>query len=436
MACLRRTHRTHKRSQVPSINMPKISKRRQLTGCLRRGPKRDHNSHSRSMHLTSLGVDYRHRLHNTIAENSSTARSALQTIPLLALFNFLVRTQVINLPNPGAALVISVLLLLQQLRFQRHHSFFWRLMRLNTLYHDIPYEEKDANAPCRMPRQNIRLASWSTQECYDFTGFTHPQLIRLYRLFGLLQIAALWNDGFIRVPSRGGKYLRFHPEEMFLFMMTKMRTGYSNKNLCDLIFGGHYSVWTYGCPWMLHHLDDKYVHIVGHQGLSRFVGLFQRFFLAIQQYTRKTTTHHFNDGTAAEHSGLNYLPFSLFGFIDCSIFQINRPYAGPNGDFVGSPRRPEHHDAQRAVYTGYKKFHGIKIETVHLPNGISTVFVPVFSRPHDVNGVLQMSGLDRFLHVIQQGANHIYSLLGDGVYNQAGLLCKFKFFVMTLLSHL
>ena len=130
----------------------------------------------------------------------------------------------------------------------------------------------------------------------------------------------------------------------------------------------------------------------------------------------------------------NYLPFSLFGFIDCSIFQINRPYAGPNGDFVGSPRRPEHHDSQRAVYTGYKKLHGIKIETVHLPNGISTVFGPVSARPHDVNGVLQMSGLDRFLHVIQQGANHIYSLLGDGVYNQAGLLCKFKFFVMTLRS--
>jgi hypothetical protein len=30
--------------------------------------------------------------------------------------------------------------------------------------------------------------------------------------------------------------------------------------------------------------------------------------------------------------------------------------------------------AQRAVYTGYKKLHGIKMETVFLPNGISTIF--------------------------------------------------------------
>ena len=44
-----------------------------------------------------------------------------------------------------------------------------------------------------------------------------------------------------------------------------------------------------------------------------------------------------------------------------------------------------------------QKNHGIKVETVLLPNGISTVFGPVSARIHDVGGVMLMSELDDFL---------------------------------------
>ena len=57
-------------------------------------------------------------------------------------------------------------------------------------------------------------------------------------------------------------------------------------------------------------------------------------------------------------------------------------------------------DAQESVYSGWKSLHGIKVETVLLPNGISTVFGPVSARQND-RGTLNLSGLDRFLTLIQ-----------------------------------
>ncbi len=79
--------------------------------------------------------------------------------------------------------------------------------------------------------------------------------------------------------------------------------------------------------------------------------------------------------------------------------------------------------AQRAVYTGYKKCYGLKVETVLLPNGISTVFGPTSARIHDVGGVLQMSGLDAFLVEIQQGKPEVYSAFGESTYNAGYLQC-------------
>jgi hypothetical protein len=51
--------------------------------------------------------------------------------------------------------------------------------------------------------------------------------------------------------------------------------------------------------------------------------------------------------------------------------------SGPNRDYVGAPQKPQQYEIQRSAYTAYKNLHGIKVETVLLPNGISTVFGPV-----------------------------------------------------------
>jgi hypothetical protein len=322
------------------------------------------------------------------------------------------------------ATAINCLLRIQHVRYALNHSRFVRELVLDHKYHDIPLEEEEDHRPTRMPRQDIRFSSWTDQECYDFTSFRKHQLQRIYNLFGLAQLAAQ-HQGFIRVFT-GHEFYKFHPEELFLFFMTKCKTGLSHKVLCDLIFGGHASRWSFGFPHILRYLDKRYEDIIGHQHLERYVDQFPAFYEAIQNYVGRTHTYHFTDGTAEDRTGLQFLPFDIFGFIDCSIYRINRPYSGPDGDYIGAPRRERYYDAQRSVYTGYKKCHGIKVETVLLPNGISTIYGPTSARPSDVPGVIRMSGLDAFLLDLQQGRNHIYSAFGDGVYGANGLNCELQ----------
>ena len=109
---------------------------------------------------------------------------------------------------------------------------------------------------------------------------------------------------------------------------------------------------------------------------------FPSFFESIQERIRQTTTHHFNDDTAEDLTGLRFLPFNIFGFIDCSIYQCRRPFAGPAGDYIGAPHKSQYYRTQQVVCTRYKKLHGVKVETVMLPNGISTIFGPVSARPY------------------------------------------------------
>ena len=75
--------------------------------------------------------------------------------------------------------------------------------------------------------------------------------------------------------------------------------------------------------------------------------------------------------------GINFMPWDVFAFIDDSIDRISTPFSGLRGDYEGAARRAEYADAQQAFYTGYIKAHGIKVETVFLPNGLCTLFGPV-----------------------------------------------------------
>ena len=294
--------------------------------------------------------------------------------------------------------------------------------QLDHLLHDIPPDElEQIRIP---PRQNIRFSSWSDQQCYDKTNFTKDQLIRIYHCFNLEYIAGLnENYGYIRVPTGhtnqyGAQcFYLFNPEELFLYTMMRMKTGDDHTQM-SYVFGGSTKKWSYAWRWIMVYLDTRYENIIGHQGLLRFVDEFPVFYDAIKQKVQRGYYHDVNEnnGTIQYTSGLDFLPFDLFGFIDCSIDAICSPFSGPAGDFEGCGRKPEHDIIQRAFYTGYKKLHGIKVETVFLPNGISTLFGPVSARVPDVSGVLQMSKLNDFLVAIQQNRQHEYQALGDLAY--------------------
>ena len=328
------------------------------------------------MQLSHAEVGFRELLQGFIAVSARIARSAMLAISPVAVTYMLVTggNGVANNQIAPATATAAITVSLLRILFARYANASLRLaqlFRMDYCCHDIPIDEEERCRGSRMPRQNIRIDSWTEQECYDFTSFTGDQLRRIFGLFGLAQLAAQ-TDGYIRVFT-GHEYYRCDPEEIFLLMLTKCRTGKSNRELCDLVFGGNSSRWSFGYPWILVYLDTRYARTISHEKLCDFVDEFPAFYDAINRFIQKPTVHHFNDGSAEECNGLNFLPFSIFGFIDCSIDRISRPFSGPDGDYIGAPRKAMHHAAQRSVYTGYKKCHGIKFETVLLPNGISTV---------------------------------------------------------------
>jgi hypothetical protein len=71
------------------------------------------------------------------------------------------------------------------------------------------------------------------------------------------------------------------------------------------------------------------------------------------------------------------MQWDIFGFIDDSIDRILTPFSGPCGNYEGVARRAKYADAQQAFYSGYVKDHGINVEIIFLPNGLSTLFSPV-----------------------------------------------------------
>ena len=132
------------------------------------------------------------------------------------------------------------------LRFAKH--WFW----LDTHLHDIPVMEDIHPSDRYQARRHVRLHTWNDSKALNFTRFRVDQLIRLYDCFHIAILAD--DEEVIRIPTgktnqrgRACTYC-FHPEELFLFAMTKLATGSSNKALCCFIFGGNETRWSYGYP--------------------------------------------------------------------------------------------------------------------------------------------------------------------------------------------
>ncbi len=83
---------------------------------------------------------------------------------------------------------------------------------------------------------------------------------------------------------------------------------------------------------MLCTLDKRYKHVSGHQGLTRFVGDFPRFHRAIEEYVQREHLHELVDGTMTIVSGINFMPWDVFAFIDDSIDRISTPFSSPRRD--------------------------------------------------------------------------------------------------------
>ena len=390
--------------------MPARAKRRRLNGARRRKAMRKVAANERWMHLPAANVSVRATLQtcwrwSQIACAYSTMMTVLSLVAQgQANMNANMDADAINALVANAALVTA-----------SFASFMHMWMQMDHILHDITPEE-EAQPMSYTAAKHPRIDDLSDPQGKKMTGFCHSQLKRLYRLFDLE--GYLTSIGETHVPiytnfvNQRGLPLRYmiHPEEMFLFLLCKIRTGRTNQSLVDQYFGQDYSRWGFAYIWMLRYLDSRYADIIGYQGLCRYLQHFPRFNEAIEDFVTRDFNRENPDATWDSVPGLRFLPFDIFGWIDDSIDPTCTPFSGPRGDYAGAARREEYAEAQRAVYTGYKKLHGIKVETVFLPNGLTFMFGPVSARQSDV-GVLKMSNLDAFLCFIQRG---IFSILLDG----------------------
>ncbi len=310
--------------------------------------------------------------------------------------------------------------LLRQAAFFAWHVTQWT--SLDVFLFDIPLTEFQYRRAFR-PRVHLCIADLrDDMTAKKMTSFSVSQLRQLYYHFGLREfvLAHIETDLLIGTGhwanGRENCYC-LHPEELFLYMLTKCKTGMTNKKVIDMYFGGDYARWTYGYRWIIFYLDLRYMNTVGHVGLLRFLPQFERFRDAIQQYCQKDRCYHNHQGNVTWVPGLEKLPYIIFGWIEGTIDKVLVPFSGPDGDFDGAPRRAQYIDAQESVYSGWKKLHGIKLEMVLLPNGISTLFGPVSARQND-RGTLNLSGLNRFLTLIQASlpAHRSCMVFGDSIY--------------------
>jgi len=108
--------------------------------------------------------------------------------------------------------------------------------------------------------------------------------------------------------------------------------------------------------------------------------------------------------------------FCIFSFIDNTMFAFSRPGGGP----VRGGEQSERNDKliQQAWWTGWKKLHGMKWQTVDLPNGMNLhVWGPVSVR-HNDSYTLNKSDIEEKLRALQERLEFqvTYKMFGDSAY--------------------
>ena len=106
--------------------------------------------------------------------------------------------------------------------------------------------------------------------------------------------------------------------------------------------------------------------------------------------------------------------FNIFGFIDNTMNATCRPGGGPTRDGIDAPRNDQ--NIQRAWYNGWKKLHGMKWQTIDLPNGMNFhVYGPVSVRHNDL-WTLRHSDINEKLRLLQIHEPIQYRIYGDSAY--------------------
>jgi hypothetical protein len=106
--------------------------------------------------------------------------------------------------------------------------------------------------------------------------------------------------------------------------------------------------------------------------------------------------------------------FNIFAFIDNTMIKMCRPGGGPLTDGEAAPRLPK--EIQQAWWTGWKKLHGMKWQSVTMANGMDfEIWGPVSVRHPDAF-TLNGSAIEEKLAQCQEGRPLKFKMYGDSAY--------------------
>ena len=248
--------------------------------------------------------------------------------------------------------------------------------------------------------------------CQCFTRFTKSELHQLHL--------------YLRIPETFRLATRhtFTGEEALLIFLTRVGGSFGTWRTMEFLFGGHATSWGLLFAAMIDHLYSTFYHKITGDSLRQWCTQENvNYFCSLIWNKTKYSPYQFERFLSGESEHVDivdvpYETFKTFGFIDDTNFRTYRPGTGPNGDYDYASCKDNAHNIHAAFYSGYMKYHGVKYQTVLLPNGMwGSVYGA--SMRHNDKGVLNMSGLvDYLISLLQpiEGAG-LPGLYGDRIFD-------------------
>jgi len=240
--------------------------------------------------------------------------------------------------------------------------------------------------------------------CYHRYRFLKPDLWRLHKALKLDEI----EDGIIKIGANPSKYIKCHTEEALLILLQRLAFPTRFLDMVSIYNRDTTALSKIFC-WMNNYIRNRFGYLITNNW-EYWKNDFEEF----SECIRKKVVEK-SEG-AIDYPEGSYLVFS---FIDDTTIRTCRPGGGPAEEGENAERYSML--LQEAFYSGYKKHHGIKFQTVELPNGMcGDLFGPKSYRDSDVD-LLEFSGLVPALFEVTRGGKQ-FAVYGDGVFPTVGNL--------------
>ena len=143
----------------------------------------------------------------------------------------------------------------------------------------------------------------------------------------------------------------------------KMSTGLENLTLYLFYFGGSSRCMMNVFKWFYLTLYDMYCNtIIGYQGLTREVHNFQYYATKIvRRFNEETFLIDNRTGkrTYSDYIHIDESDCRVGTLVDRSVCETTTTGTGSNDNHCGASQKDDAYLTQRAVYSGYKKQHGL-----------------------------------------------------------------------------